>query len=358
MKRRAFIKGVGVSTGAAIAAAPNIAVAKEKFRWKLATTWAPKSPILQESSERFAKIVKEASNGRLRIKVFAGGELIPPLTVFDAVSEGTIQMGAGAAYYWAGKIPSAQLFGSVPFGMNAQHLNAWITSGGGQELWEEIYAPFNVVPMRLGNTGTQMGGWFKKEINSPADLKGLKMRMPGLAGKALAKAGANVVLMAGSEVYTALERGTIDATEWVSPFHDERIGLYRAAKNYYYPGWHEPGTNLELTISKPAWDSLPKDLQAIVKMAAKDTSSWVLERSEAENGPALERLVNQHGVKLKQFPKPVLKEVKRLTKEVLEELAAKDKQAKKVYESYTAFQKSLTRWSEVSEEAYGAALRL
>ncbi len=352
LNRRKFITATAAAAAAVGLSKPSTAqAAGKRFRWKMSTTWSPKLPILQESCEYFADRVKEASSGRLRIKVFAGGELIPPLTVFDAVSEGTLEMGAGAAYYWAGKAPAAQFFGSVPFGMNPQQFNAWLAADG-LKLWEKVYAPFGVRPMAFGNSGIQMGGWFKREINSLKDLQGLKMRIPGLGGKVMARAGANVVLMPGSEVYTALERGTIDATEWVGPFHDERLGLHRAAKFYYYPGWHEPGANLELLINEEAWKKLPKDLQEIVRLAARDTAAWVLERSEAENGPALARLTAQHGVQLKAFPEPVLNRLRKLTEEVITELSAADSAAAEVYRSYKAFQEQIRPWAKVSEEAY------
>jgi TRAP-type mannitol/chloroaromatic compound transport system substrate-binding protein len=355
LSRRKFIGCATGASAAIIASRPSIAkAATKKFRWKISTTWSPKLPVLQDSIERFAKNVKLASNGRLKIKVFAGGELIPPMTTFDAVSQGTIEMGAGASYYWAGKEPAAQFFSAVPFGMNPQQFSSWLNSGGGQKLWEEIYKPFNVTPFALGNSGIQMAGWFKKPVKSVEDLKGLKMRIPGLGGKVMAAAGANVVLLPGSEVYTALERGTIDATEWVGPFHDERLGLYRAAKHYYYPGWHEPGANLELIISTPAWKQLPEDLQEIVRLAARDTASWVLEESEARNGPAIKRLTTQHGVKLEEFPAEVISRLRQLSTEVLKELGDTSPQSKKVYDSYTEFYASIAPWSQISEKAYAA----
>ena len=194
----------------------------EVFRWKMVTTWPSNFPIFQEGAERFADEVRVMSNGRLNINVYAGGELVPALQVFDAVSQGTVEMGHGSPYYWAGTIPEAQFFSSVPFGMTAKGMNAWLYNGGGLLLWQQIYEPFNLMVFPMGNTGVQMGGWFKKKINSLNDIKGLRMRIPGLGGKVFKEAGGNTVLMAGSEIYTALERGAIDATEWVSPFHDLR----------------------------------------------------------------------------------------------------------------------------------------
>ena len=239
------------------------------FHWKMVTTWPPNFPVFQEGVMQFANDIETISDGRLQIQVYAGGELVPALQTFDAVSQGTVQMGHGAAYYWAGKVPAAQFMSTVPFGMTAKGMNAWLYSGGGLELWREIYKPFNIIPFPAGNSGVQMGGWFKKKITTVADLKGLKMRIPGLGGKVLAKAGGTPILLAGGEVYTALERGAIDATEWVGPYHDQRLGLYQAAQYYYYPGWHEPGTTLELIVNTQAWKSLPTDLQRIVEISKR-----------------------------------------------------------------------------------------
>jgi len=322
------------------------------YNWKMVTTWPPGFPVLQEGAERFADNIKAMSNGRLDIKVYAGGELIPALQTFDAVSQGTVEMGHGSAYYWAGKVPEAQFFSTVPFGMTARGMNAWLYDGGGLELWREVYKPFHVVPFPLGNTGVQMGGWFNKEINSLEDIKGLKMRIPGLGGKVFAKAGGNPVLLAGSEVYTALERNTIDATEWIGPFHDQRLGLYRAAEHYYYPGWHEPGTVLELTVNQRAWDSLPADLQAIVSNAAMAENVRMLSEMEQKNISALQELKDRENVQIHRFPDDVLATLKTLTDETLEEAAANDPKFKRVYEAYQAFRAQNDAWSDISENAY------
>ncbi|MDC9726199.1 MAG: TRAP transporter substrate-binding protein [Gammaproteobacteria bacterium] len=322
------------------------------YNWKMVTTWPPGFPVLQEGAERFADNIKAMSNGRLTIKVYAGGELIPALQTFDAVSQGTVEMGHGSAYYWAGKVPEAQFFSTVPFGMTARGMNAWLYDGGGLDLWREVYKPFHVVPFPLGNTGVQMGGWFNKEINSIDDIKGLKMRIPGLGGKVFAKAGGNPILLAGSEVYTALERNTIDATEWIGPFHDQRLGLYRAAEHYYYPGWHEPGTVLELTVNQRAWDSLPSDLQAIVSNAAMAENVRMLSEMEQKNLSALQELKDRPNVQLHRFPNDVLTTLKKLTDETLLEMAANDVKFKKVYNAYQAFRNQNDAWSDISENAY------
>ena len=322
------------------------------YHWKMVTTWPPGFPVLQEGAERFADNVKTMSNGRLNINVYAGGELIPPLQTFDAVSQGTVEMGHGSAYYWAGKVPEAQFFSTVPFGMTARGMNAWLYDGGGLELWREVYKPFHVIPFPLGNTGVQMGGWFNKEINSLDDIKGLKMRIPGLGGKVFAKAGGNPVLLAGSEVYTALERNTIDATEWIGPYHDQRLGLYRAAEHYYYPGWHEPGTVLELTINERAWLSLPADLQAIVSNAAQAENLRMFSEMEQKNMSALQELRQRENVQIHHFPKDVLAKLKSLTDETLQEEADKDPKFKQVYDAYQTFRQLNDDWSAISENAY------
>jgi TRAP-type mannitol/chloroaromatic compound transport system substrate-binding protein len=206
--------------------------------------------------------------------------------------------------------------------------------------------------MLAGNTGVQMGGWFNKEINSIDDLKGLKMRIPGLGGKVLAKAGGNAILVAGGEIYTNLDRGVIDATEWVGPFHDLKMGFYKAAKYYYYPGWHEPGTALEIMFNKKAWDSLPPDLQAIANAAAYKSNMWMLSEFEAKNNAALQTLINEHKVQLKQYPEPVMKALKKLAKEVLDEVAASDPMSKKVYDSFLKFQSNVSSWNAITEEPY------
>lgn len=337
------------------AAAGDKTAPQKTYNWKMVTTWPPNFPIFQEGVERFAAEVKTMSNDRLNIKVYAGGELIPPLETFDAVSQGTVELGHGAGYYWAGKIPAAQFFTAVPFGMNAQGMNAWLYAGDGLTLWREIYAKHNLVPFPMGNTGVQMGGWFNKKIESADSLKGLKMRIPGLGGKVIAKAGGTPVLLAGGEIYTALERGTIDATEWVGPYHDERLGLYRAAKYYYYPGWHEPGPVLELIANKAAWESLPPDLQAIIDAAAASSNIWMLSQFEAKNLAALRKLKDESNVEVLPFPDDVIRALKQYTQEVLDEEAAKDADFNRVYQSYTAFSRDNDAWNKLSEAAYQRA---
>ncbi len=356
MKRRDFIKKAGVVAGSAAAAttisAPAVWAKGKTYKWKMVTTWPPNFPVLQVGAERFAKRLTEATEGRIKIDVFAGGELVPALGVFDAVSNGTVACGSGAAYYWAGKCPAAQWFAAVPFGLNPQGMNSWFYAGDGLKLWEEAYAPFNVIARPQGNTGVQMGGWFRKEMKTMADWKGLKMRIPGLGGKVVAKAGGTVVLKPGAEIFTSLERGVIDATEWVGPMHDERLGLYKAAEYYYYPGWHEPGTCLEVMFNKKIYDGLSKDLQITIDAIAAETNIWSLSQFEARNSAALIGLIDKHHVKLRQFPAEMLDQLRKLSAEVIAEEAAKDKMATKVNDGFQAFKKQIGPWGMVSEKAY------
>ncbi len=356
--RREFLKQATVATAAAAAvttmSAPAVLAAEKTIQWKMVTTWPPHFPILGEGADKLANMIDIMSGGRLKIQVYGGGELVPPLQAFDAVSQGMVQMGHGAAYYWAGKSPATQFFAAVPFGMNAQGMNAWIYTGGGLELWEEVYAPFGLKPMPAGNTGVQMGGWFNREIKSINDFKGLKMRIPGLGGKVLAKAGGTAVLSAGGEIYTNLERGVIDATEWVGPYNDYKMGFYKVAKYYYYPGWHEPGTVLETFVNKKAFEELPKDLQEIVTTAAMACNLWMLCESETKNNFYLDKLVKEEGVQLRAFPPDVIKALRKYSDEVLAEVAASDPMSKKVYESFRKFQKQYNAWGKISEVAYSS----
>lgn len=331
---------------------------QQSFEWKLVTTWPKNYPGLGTSPEHFVELVERMSKGRLKIKVFGAGQLVPAMEVFDAVSQGTAEMGHGAAYYWKGKVPAAVFFTSVPFGLNAQEMNGWLHYGGGLELWREVYAPFNLVPFAGGNSGVQMAGWFNREINSLDDLKGLKMRIPGLGGEVITRAGGESVTIPGGELYTALQTGVIDATEWVGPYNDMAFGFHQIAKYYYYPGWQETGSTLELVINKQAWESLPLDLQAMVETAIRATNQDMLDEYTARNNAALVALVEEHGVQLRRLPDDVLVELHRISDQVLAELTEKDPLAKRVYQSLKAFQDQVTNYHEISEEAYYRARRL
>lgn len=324
----------------------------QTFQWKLVTSWPKNFPGLGTAPEKFSKMVDEMSAGRLKVKVYGAGQLVPALEVFDAVSRGTAEMGHSGAYYWKGKSPAAQFFTSVPFGLTAQEMNGWIQYGGGMEIWQELYAPFNLIPLSGGNTGVQMGGWFNKEINSIDDLEGLKMRIPGLGGEVLARAGGTPVTLPGAELFTALQTGAIDATEWVGPYNDLAFGLHKAAKYYYYPGWHEPGSMMEFTVNKQAFETLPKDLQAIVKVATRAVNQDMLDEYTARNNYALKELIGKHKVELRAYPKDVLMKLRNLSDEVLLEVAEKDAMTKKVYESFIAYKNNIQDYHSLTEQAF------
>ena len=353
MKRREFLSKAGV---AAVAAGATVTAtqtqAAGKIRWKMVTTWPKNFPGLGTGANHLAQLIEEMSGGRLHIKVYGANELVPPFEAFDAVSRGTAEMGHGASYYWKGKSEAAQFFSAVPFGLTAQEMNGWLYHGGGMQLWEEVYAPFGLIPTAAGNTGVQMGGWFNREIKTLDDLKGLKMRIPGLGGEVLHRVGGTPVSLSGGEIFTSLQSGAIDATEWVGPYNDLAFGLYKAAKYYYYPGWHEPGTTLESFVNKKAFDALPKDLQSIVLNACKVANQDMLSEYTARNNAALRTLVTEHKVQLKRFPDPVMQKLKSISDEVVAEIAKKDAMSKKVFESYRAFREQVMAWHDISERAY------
>ncbi len=324
----------------------------ETYEWKMVTSWPKNFPGLGTSAESLAQNISKLSGGRLKIKVYSAGELVPALEVFDAVSRGTAELGHSTAYYWKGKVPAAQFFSSVPYGMTAQEFNAWLEYGGGIELWEEVYAPFNITPLAAGNTGPQMAGWFNKEINSLDDFQGLKMRMPGIGGEVLNRVGAIAVNLPGSEIFTALQTGTLDATEWVGPYNDLAFGLYRAAKYYYYPGWQESGSAVELLVNNDAMATLPEDLQEIVRTATQQANLSMLSEFTARNDAALETLLNEHHVQLKRLPDDLLAALKVASKEVLEETASADPMSQKVYDSFESFLGSVSKWHNISERAF------
>lgn len=330
----------------------NEPASQPQYNWRLVTTWPKKFPGLGLAPENFADLVRKMSNGRLNIKVHGAKEIVPALGVFDAVSAGSVEMGHSAAYYWKGKIPASAFFTSVPFGMNVQELNGWLHYGGGLELWREIYEPFNLIPFAGGNTGVQMGGWFNKEINSIADLKGLKMRIPGYGGEVFTRAGGTAVNIPGGELYTALQSGVIDATEWVGPYNDRAFGFQQIAKYYYYPGWHEPGPSLEFIVNKDAFNALPKDLQAIVEVATRAINQDMLDEYTARNNNALTVLLDEHGVELRRFPDDVLDTFKLFSEEIYQEVSAEDDSFAKVYKSYKNYLEGARTYHKISEQAY------
>lgn len=356
MKRRDFLKAGTVAAGAAaVTAASNFAkpaIAQDRVEMNIVSTWPRDFPGLGTGAQRFAQRVSDLSEGRIQVEYFAAGERVGAFDAFDEVASGNAQAYHGADYYWKGRHPGWAYFTAVPFGLTYTEMNAWIRFAGGQELWDELGAEFGIKGLMCGSTGVQMGGWFNREINSIDDFKGLKMRIPGLGGKVISKAGGSAVLSAGGEIYTNLERGVIDATEWIGPFHDKLMGFHKAAKYYYYPGWHEPGGMLELIVNKSAFQSLPPDLQEIVRTAAARSNLWILSEFEAQNHAALKELVDEHGVQLRQFPDDVIATLRQYTDEVIAELAASDPMSKKVYDAYSAFRGNVTGWSALSEKMY------
>ncbi|MBF0128388.1 MAG: TRAP transporter substrate-binding protein [Alphaproteobacteria bacterium] len=352
MKRRSFL-GKAVAAGVAAAAFPRPAIAQGKMEWRMVTAWPRGLPGLGTGTERLAKRIGDLSGGRLTVKLYAAGELVPALQCFDAVASGTAEMGHDASYYHIGKSRAMPFFTTVPFGMTAAEHNAWIAFGGGQELWDELYAPFGVKPFPGGNTGVQMGGWFRKEINSVEDFKGLKFRMPGQGGEILKKLGANIVLLPAGEIFAALQSGAIDGTEWVGPHNDMALGLYKVAPNYYFPGFHEPGAALELMVNKQQFDALPADLKAIVQAAAQAENDLMLSELNARNGAALESLITIHGVRLRQFSRDILTALGQASGEIIAELlASDDPMTKKIAQAYVKARTNLVEWTKVGEQAY------
>ncbi len=363
MQRRKFLKYAGMSAalGSGLAGCNSdkeststqaTAVITKTWEWKMVTTWPKNFPGLGTGAEFLASLINEMSNGRINVKVYGAGELVPAFEIFDAVANGAAQMGHGSAYYWKGKYPALQFFSTTPFGMTSQEMNSWLYHGGGMELWNEAYDQFGLVPSASGNTAVQMAGWFNKEINTLEDLKGLKMRIPGIAGEVLDRAGGVPVNLPGGEIFTSLQSGAIDATEWVGPYNDLAFGFYKIAKYYYYPGWHEPGTTLECFINKSAFEELPKDLQSIVLNACRVANQDMLAEYIARNNDALETLVNTHNVDVRKLPDEVLQRLKEISTEVTAELGYTDPLARKIFDSYNNFYKKSRAWLDISERAY------
>ena len=360
--RRKFLAG---TSGAAAVAATAIAevptvIAQPKVQWRMSTAWPPQLDMLQGAAHRLAQVVEEMSGGRFRIEVFPGGQIMGPFECFDAASKGTIEAFMAAAYYWTAKEPAVEWFTTVPFGMEPQGMAVWYYHGDGLKLWEETYAPFNLVP-RLGpGFAPQMGGWFRKKINTIGDYKGLKMRMgTGLGGKVIARAGGTAVLTPAAEIYAAFERGVIDAAEWVGPHDDLKLGLQNAARYYYYPGWHEPGTVGEFVFNKKAYEALPTDLRRILDLATAATQVHGFMDYHAKNVTAVERLRTEFKgkVELVQFPAPALRELRKLATEIIREQSETSPMARKVYASFTKFQRQLGPWDHIAQGAYHQFLK-
>ena len=357
MKRRDFVKTAGVGgavAGASLAASafPTPAIAQGVRELKMVTAWPKNFPGLGTGAETLAKRVAAASDGKLTVRVFAAGELVPAFQAFDAVSSGNADMSHSASYYWQGKSPAFNFFTSVPFGLTADEHYSWIWYGGGIELWREVCKPFGVTPFLRASTGVQMGGWYRKEINSLDDYKGLKFRMPGLGGEVLRRLGATVVNLPGGEIFPALQAGTIDGTEWVGPWHDMAFGFYKVAQNYYWPGWHEPCTTGEVLINTKVWESLPQDQQAMLEAIIQAEAAREFAEYAIQNSRALKTLIDQHGVKLQRFPDELLTQIGTVAGEVVKEVGTQDPMTTKVYESFMDFRSIALGWTKIGEQAY------
>jgi len=379
MKRRDFVKGAALAAGAAAlaacgkqeeqAAAPKEAapapaapaapaISNQMRELKMVTTWPKGFPGLGTGAQRLADSITAMSDGRLTVKLFGGGELVPPLEAFDAVSNGTADLYHGADYYEQGKSKAFNFFTAVPFGLTANEMDAWLYYGGGQELWDELSAGFNVKPFAAGNTGVQMGGWFNKEINTVEDYKGLKMRIPGLGGEVLRQIGAQSITLPGGEIFSSLQSGAIDATEWVGPWNDLAMGFYKVTKYYVYPGFHEPGSTLSSGMNTKVWNGLNSDDKAIVQFACAAENNRMFAEFNAKNGDSLDTLVNEHGVQLRRQSDDILKAIGDASGDVMAGIATSDPMTQKVYDSFMSFRKKALGWTSLSETAYTAARAL
>jgi len=351
MKRRNFFKSL-VAIIASLPLYPStVSADKSEYKWKMVTSWPKNFPGLGVGAENLAKLITSLSGNRINVKVFGANELIPPLEVFDFVSSGGAELGHSGAYYWKGKSPACQFFSSVPFGLTSQEMNAWLYYGGGLELWEKLYKNFNLVPRPAGNTGVQMGGWFNKRIQDVDDLKGLKMRIPGLGGEVLSRLGGVPVTLAGAEIFTALQTGAIDATEWVGPYNDRAFGLHKVAKYYYYPGWHEPGPSIECIVNKNSYDELPKELKSVVDTACKAVNLDMLADYTAKNKIALKYLKSKD-ITIERFPDKVMRELKTASEDILRDLSKHDQITEEIYNSYINFKKDIAPWTKISTASY------
>lgn len=363
MKRRDFLKraltasaatGVvglaGCDGGSSEGGGPAVSAGR-KVRWRLTSSFPRSLDTLYGAAEFMCQRVSEMSGGSFEINPYPAGELVPGLEVLDAVQQGTVQVGQTASYYYIGKNPALAFDACVPFGMTARQKSAWLHEGGGLELMRELFADFNIINFPAGNTGAQMGGWFKREINSLADLQGLKMRIPGLGGKVMGRLGVSVQVLAGGEIYPALERGAIDATEWVGPYDDEKLGFHQVAKLYYYPGWWEPGPSLSFYANQEAFSKLPSEYQAIFTAACREAELIMTAKYDAQNPPALARLLKE-GVQMKPFSDDILAKAKEESVALLEESAAADAAYRKVYDHWKAARNDLNRWFSTAELAY------
>ena len=354
MERRHFLKQATIGAGAAVAAsslsAPAIASGKRKL--KMVTTWPKNFPGLGTSAAGFAKDVEKATDGQIRIKVYAAGELVPAFGVFDAVSQGKADLYHAGDYYWQGKHKSYAFFTTVPFGITANEMYEWLAFGGGQQLWDELSGRFNIKALAGTNTGVQMGGWFKKEINTIDDFQGLRMRIPGLGGEVIKRLGATPVTRPGGEIFLALSQGNIDASEWVGPWNDLAFGFYKVAPYYYTSGFHEPGAAIALGFNKEVWDSLGKANQTLMKTIASHHYIRSLAEYNFRNAKALETLVKKHGVQLRTFSDDIMAQLATTSADVLKDVSQTDDLARRIYESYVRSMKNSSRWQDIAETPY------
>ena len=351
MKRRQFIKTAGAGLAASAIAAPAIAQSLPDVKWRLTSSFPKSLDTLWGSSETFAKYVSEATDGKFQITSFAAGEIVPGLQALDAVSAGTVEMCHTAAYYYVGKDPTFPLFCAVPFGLNTRQQNAWFYDGGAQKLMDEFTKKFNIVSLLGGNTGAQMGGWFRKEIKEVADLNGLKMRIAGLAGNVMQKLGVVPQQLAGGDIYPALEKGTVDAAEWVGPYDDEKLGFHKVAPFYYYPGWWEGGTTQHFMFNIAKWEELQKNYKAIVTAAAGAANVEETGRYDARNPQAIKRLVSA-GAQLRPFSQPIMEACLKASNEIYADISSKNAEFKKVYDNMVAFRNDEYLWWQVAEYTY------
>jgi len=348
MKRRQFLGAAGAGLAAAAIAKPAIAQSSPEVKWRLTSSFPKSLDTIYGASEIFAKSVLEASDGKFQIQCFAAGEIVPGLQAADAVSNGTVEMCHTASYYYVGKDPTFALMTAQPFGLNSRMQSAWMHFGGGLDLANEFYKKFNFLALPAGNTGCQMGGWFRKEIKEVSDLNGLKFRIAGFAGQILSKLGTVPQQVAGGDIYPALEKGTIDAAEWVGPYDDEKLGFQKVAKFYYYPGWWEGGAMLHNFINIPKWNALPKHYQAMVRAASEQAHNWMQAKYDAGNPGALKRLVAS-GAVLRPFPQPVMEACYKAANDTYAETAAKNPEFKKIYDNMVAFRGDQYLWWQVAE---------
>ena len=352
MERRDFLKKAGAGTAVAAGALAAPAIVKARTEIAMVTTWPRDFPGLGTGAQRFAESLSELSDGRLNVTYYASGERVKPFDSFDEVASGNAQMYHAADYYWKGKHPGWAYFTAVPFGFVYSEINAWINWGGGQELWDELAGEFGLKCLTCGNTGVQMGGWFRKEINSADDLKGLKMRIPGLGGDVMAKLGASPVSLPGSQIYENLMSGAIDATEWVGPWNDSYMKFYEAAKYYYFPGMHEPASMLAVGMNKSWWDGLSKTDQALIKAAAHQENDRMMSEYNAKNGAALDKLISEQGIQVREFNDDVYDAFGEAAEEVFEEVRAHSELANRIHESFVATRKDVGRWMNLSDQPY------